>query len=50
MQHVSPTPVIICDCDIFLIVINTVTEPQPQKACIGAKTGFDLWPIQLLQY
>jgi hypothetical protein len=49
MQHFSPTTVIICDCDIFLIVTNTATEPQPRKACIGAKMGFDVWLVHLLQ-
>jgi hypothetical protein len=43
MQHFLRTIVIICDCDIFLIVTKTATEPQlkpqPGKACISAEGG-----------
>ena len=43
MQHFFPTTVIICDCDISLIVTKTATEPLPKplprKACISAEGG-----------
>ena len=32
MQHFLPTIVIICDCDIFLIVTKTATKTATRKS------------------